>query len=371
MRTAIFHDYFSNIGGGEQVIKELAKLFQADVYTTDISVPDWFTQDISLFSIGNTLPAPCLKQTNAIIRFFTERINEHYDLYICSGNWAHYAAFHHTPVIMYCQDAPVRALYDQYSHYLHNTNPILRPIFAGCSALLRIGDQEAIKKIHTIVANSRAVQNRVRKYYSRIAPVIYPPIDTSKYTWKPSEGFWLSVNRIYPEKQVDLQIEIFSKMPEQKLYVVGGIGSGDHARKYANTIKRRASHFQNIEILGTVTEEVLLSLYSRCTGLICTATDEAFGITPIEAMASGKPVIALKSGGYLETVIPTCGILVERNIDVIINTIREVSMKSNNYQIPCRNHASQFDLVHFHDQFRALASEVIRNNDDKCHNPKL
>lgn len=141
---------------------------------------------------------------------------------------------------------------------------------------------------------------RVKMYFHRDAEVIYPPVETTKFTCNEYGDFWLSVNRLYPEKRVELQIDAFREMPEEKLIIVGGYSEGDHAKSYAKNIIKNLP--DNVKLRGEVSELELLDLYSRCKGLICTAMDEDFGMTPVEAMASGKPVVAVNEGGFKETV---------------------------------------------------------------------
>ncbi len=103
------------------------------------------------------------------------------------------------------------------------------------------------------------------------------------------------MNRLYPEKRIELQIEAFRRMPEENLVVVGGFAKGDHASRYAENLIKNLP--PNARFLGEVTEEELQDLYARCRGLVCTALNEDYGLTPLEAMASGKPVIAIDEGG--------------------------------------------------------------------------
>ena len=103
-----------------------------------------------------------------------------------------------------------------------------------------------------------------------------------------------------PEKRIELQIEAFRKMPEERLIIVGGYAPGDHASRYAEKIKQTLP--LNVILCGEIPEEELRDLYSCCKAHICTALDEDYGLTPLEAMASGKAVVAVNEGGYRETV---------------------------------------------------------------------
>jgi glycosyltransferase involved in cell wall biosynthesis len=154
------------------------------------------------------------------------------------------------------------------------------------------------------------------------------------------------VNRIYPEKRIDLQFEVFRKLPEERLVVVGGYAEGDHAAKYYEKLVKNIPG--NVDMRGEVSEEVLIDLYARCKGLICTAVDEDFGLTPIEAMASGKPVVAVNEGGFRETVVQgKTGLLVEANRDVLVRAIKEISKDPEHYKEACKKRAADFDTSIF------------------------
>ncbi|MDX8549471.1 glycosyltransferase [Methanospirillum sp. J.3.6.1-F.2.7.3] len=361
MRVAIFHDYFSTQGGGERVVQELGKIFHADIFTTDIQIPILKSNNFTITSLGSIYSIPCLKQTSAAMRFFRSDFSHEYDLFIFSGNWAQYAAYHNKPSIYYCQDAPVRALYDQFPVYYSHLNTMYKPFFMTWAHFMRYFDQRTVKQVHTIVANSYKVSTRVKQYYNRNSTVIYPPVETTKYLWKKNEKFWISVNRLYPEKQIELQIKIFSRIPDIELLIIGGRGTGDHSKEYGKQISNMIEDYPNIHLLGEISEEHLIDLYSRCAGLICTARDEAFGLAPIEAMASGKPVVAINSGGYLETVPSECGRLVEPHIEELISAVIDISEKSDAYHNCCIENAKKFDSAIFKDSFLQLAKKVIHN----------
>ena len=124
------------------------------------------------------------------------------------------------------------------------------------------------------VAISETVQRRIGVFHKRNSEVIYPPVDTRRFRFQEYGDFWISVNRIYPEKRIDLQFEVFRKLPEQKLVVVGGYAEGDHAAKYYEKLIENIP--SNVKMRGVVSENELIDLYARCKGLICTAIDEGF-----------------------------------------------------------------------------------------------
>ncbi len=344
MRVAIFHDYFGAIGGGERVVLMMAKILDADIITTDTDALRKMDPDVRIVSLGPTPRIPGLKQVFASLKFRTCDFSDTYDFFIFSGNWAHQAAYRHHPNLWYCH-TPVRAFYDLYATFLERMPFIKRQIFRCWVATHRRFDQGAVRHVDAIVTNSRNTRERIRIYYRRDAEVIYPPVDVSACSCNEYGNFWLSVNRIYPEKRIELQIDAFRNLPGENLVIVGGYSEGDHASSYAAGLRQQLP--DNVTWLGEVSEYELRDLYSRCRGLLCTAMDEDFGMTPLEAMACGKPVVAVNEGGFRETVTQETGVLVEPSADNIAKAIKTVNMNPESCKEACMKRAKEFDLKHF------------------------
>lgn len=344
MKIAIFHDYIGTIGGGEKLVLTLARELNADVITTDInkdSIKKMEFDDINIISLGETIKLPPLKQISASIKFALCDFSKKYDFFIFSGNWAPFAAKTHKPNLLYCH-TPVRAFYDTYNLLLQRQSLLVKPLFIVWVALHKSISEHYMNHVEEIIANSRNTQSRIKNYLNRDAKIIYPPIDIRKYEFKEFGDFWLSVNRLYPEKRIDLQIETFRLIPDEKLIIVGSFTEGDHSSKYVEKIRQDLP--KNVELRSEISEEELIDLYSRCKGFITTAIDEDFGMTPVEAMASGKPVITVKEGGYLESIIDRkTGIFVEPNVHSIINAMEIISENGKNYRKDCEEQAKKFD----------------------------
>jgi glycosyltransferase involved in cell wall biosynthesis len=349
MRIAIFHDYFGAIGGGERVVLLMARILDADIITTDTDALRKLDPQVRFFSLGSTPKYPGYKQIAAFLKFYLCDFSREYDLFIFSGNWAHYAAHRHHPNIWYCH-TPIRAFYDLYFVFLKRMDILSRQEFRIWSRIQRKLDQRSVSNIDTIIANSKNVQERIRKVYDRDADVIYPPVDMSRFHTTGYEDFWLSVNRIYPEKRIEFQLDAFRNLPEEKLVIAGGFALGDHANQYAKKLHQQIS--PNVTMVGEVTEQELINLYATCKGLICTAMDEDFGLTPLEAMASGKPVVAVDEGGFRETVTPQTGVLVEPFQVNIVNAIKTLNRNTESYREVCIARAREFDLPHFTERIK-------------------
>jgi glycosyltransferase involved in cell wall biosynthesis len=296
----------------------------------------------------------------AMFRFEHSNLQDEYDYFIFSGNWAHHASKHHSPSIFYC-NTPVRAVYDLYPSFSQSLPFYSRPAYAAWACAIKWKDQRSVKRVTKVVANSKNVQERIYRYHNRESEVIYPAIDTSLYRCEEYGDFWLSVNRLYPEKRIYLQIEAFSRHPEENLVIVGGCAPGDHASSYARYIYSLAAKYPNINILGQVPHEEVQSLYARCKGLICTAVNEDFGMTPLEAMASGKPVIAVCEGGFLETVTPSCGVLIAADQRSIFEAVQKVGVNPEQFHDACISRAAEFDISVFKKKILVAVDEITRD----------
>ena len=199
--------------------------------------------------------------------------------------------------ISYCM-TPTRFLWDDSQRYaLESTYPkFIKKFLPPFLSYLRIWDLAASQRVDKFIANSNFVKTRIKKYYDRDAEVIYPAIDTSKFGITDKIGdYFLMVGRFVPYKKFDFAIEVFNALRDKglKLKIIGG--GPDYKR-----LKKMAK--DNIEFLGLVSDEELASYYSHTQAVIF-PQEEDFGLIPIEAMASGRPVIAYRAGGAKETVI--------------------------------------------------------------------
>ena len=348
LRIAIFHDYIGAIGGGEKLILTLARELKADVITTDMdkdSIIKMGFEDVKIMSLGETIKFPPLKQIAASYKFAMCDYSDKYDFFIFSGNWAHFAAKKHKPNMWYCL-TPTRAFYDLYDTFTQRQSFIVRNFFKIWVAIHEPISKKFVNHVEFVTTISQNVQKRIKKYHGLDSKIVYPAIDISKYRFEKYGDFWLSVNRLYPEKRIELQIDAFRQMSNENLTIVGGFAKGDHAAKYASYIVDNLPN--NVKLLGSISEDELIELYANCKGLITTAMDEDFGMTPTEAMAAGKPVIAVSEGGYLETVIDgKTGILIGVKSGDIINAVNIISKNPEKYRKDCEEQAKKFDLPIF------------------------
>lgn len=209
-----------------------------------------------------------------------------------------------------------------------------------------------------MVCNSKNTQGRVKRYLKRDAKVVYPPIESKRFKFKKSGDFWLSVNRLISHKRVDIQLRAFAKLPKERLVVVGSYEQSRHFKTYAGYLE--GIRPQNVKILNWVSNPELLNLYSTCKGFVTTAKDEDFGMTPVEAMASGKPVVAANEGGYKETVIDgVTGSLIDNiNPDRLVNALKKVGKDPERYKEACLKRASEFDTRVFVKEMKEVLKDA-------------
>lgn len=360
MNIAIFHNYMDNIGGAEKVGLTLASELNADIYSTNIDkekIKKMGFCNINLKSIGNIPTNAPFKQQAALRKFRKLNLKGKYDFYIIDGDWAMSGAVNHKPNLWYVH-SPIREIWDLYKYTRQNTVPwFARWVFDLWVHNNRYLNRKYIRHVDNIVCNSTNTQKRIKKYFGRNAIVIYPPIKTLKFYYKKNGNFWLSVNRLISHKRVDIQAEAFRKLPNEKLIIVGCYEQSRHFKQYAAYINRIKT--QNVKILNWVDFNELSELYANCKGFITTSKDEDFGMTAVEAMASGKPVIAPNEGGYRETVIDgVTGTLIDDiNADKLVAAIMDIGKNSEKYKDACLKQAKKFDESVFIEKIKQQLTE--------------
>jgi glycosyltransferase involved in cell wall biosynthesis len=361
MKIAIFHDYIGAMGGAERVVLSLARELKADVITTDVDIDTvrmMGFEDINIISLGRTVKIAPLKQISACLLFARCDFSKKYDFFIFSNNWAHFAARKHKPNLLYCQSTPLRVFYDLYDIYNKQQSFFSSLWFRIWVGLHRKLYEYYMDHVDVIIANSTSIQERVKKYLNRTSKVVYPPVDISRFRFEEYDDFWLSVNRLYPEKRIELQLEAFRQTPDEKLLIVGGYAEADRSSIYARELMKVFP--KNVLLLGTVPDDELILLYSRCKAFIITSIQEPFGMAPVEAMASGKPVVGVREGGCLETVVDgSTGLLVDPVVPEIVNAINIISREPSKYKEKCMEQARKFNVDIFLDKMKEEIDEAI------------
>lgn len=304
MRVALVHDLLIRLGGAERVLKTLGVIFpDAPIYTLlydEKKTGEVFPSSRIIPSSLQKLPRVIRKKHRLLLPLMPRSLEEwdfsQFDLVISSSTaFAHgIITPPHARHISYCH-SPARFLWDWTHEYLAENR--IRGIGKMAARLLshrlRVWDYYAADRPDAYIANSRHTASRIKKFFRRESAVIYPPVDSSKFKpAKTHEDFFLIVSNLTPFKRVDLAVQLFTKI--QKRLVV--IGDGPQ-RKYLENIAGPA-----VEFLGRQCDEAVRDYMGRSKALIFPG-EEDFGITPVEAMACGTPVLAYGVGGVTESVV--------------------------------------------------------------------
>ncbi len=373
LKIALIHDYLFEYGGAERVLEAIHEIWpKARLYTAFVdwawvrkNKKSWLRWSIkeSWFS-----RVPAHKQLCSPLRFLAPWIWENFDLraydlvisssawFICKGVIVHPGALH----FCYCHTPP-RYLYGYPESGRQNC--LTRFYGRLVNPFMRRYDFLTSKRVDYFICNSRNVQQRIKKFYQREAKVIYPPVTITKpplKTQKPKIDYYLMVNRLVGPKRVDLAIEACKKLA-LNLKIVG-------EGKAESALKALASSDPHIEFLGYLDDQQLAALYQNCRAVLYLAEEEDFGITPVEAMSFGKPVIALRSGGITESVVDgKTGFFIERpNLDELIEALKKFNLNFSKIKpAACLRQAQKFSKERFKKELVSFVASKIHQLEAK------
>jgi len=305
VKAAIVHEWLTNYAGSERVVEQLLQVLpDADLY----ALVDFLPDDGRGFIGGRRATTSFLQRLPMARKHFRHYLPlmplavEQFDLsghdVIVSSNHAVAKGVIVGPDQLHVSyvHSPIRYAWDLQHQYLAESGMgrgIKGIATRAVLHYLRQWDQGAASRVGQFVANSRYVARRILNTYRRQAEVIYPPVDVDAFPLRESkEPFYLAASRMVPYKRMPLIAEAFAAMPGRKLVVVG---DGTELAKV------KAAAGPNVEVLGYQSNDVLRDLMQRARAFVF-AAEEDFGITPVEAMACGTPVIAFGRGGATETV---------------------------------------------------------------------
>lgn len=362
MKVALVHDYLTQDGGAERVLRVFQELFP-DAPTFVLfhhpSTPNLLLQEKNIHTTFLQY-LPFIKHHYQwylpLMPFATERHNiQNFDVVISSTS-----AFAKgiitgpgTLHISYCH-TPTRYLWTDTHSYIHELNYpwIVKAALPSIISRLRLWDQMSAQRVDHFIANSEIVKERIQKFYRRDARVVYPPIDISTYSPAPHpEDYFLTGGRIVSYKKFDLVVQAFNRLGlPLKIFGTG-----------TEEASLRALALPNIEFLGRVEDEKLKELYRNAIAFINPQVED-FGLTAIESMASGRPVIAFAEGGALETVKEQVNGLFfyEQSWEAIADTVLHFD-HARFVPEEVRASVEKFDVLQFKKQFQNIVTELTED----------
>ena len=255
--------------------------------------------------------------------------------------------------ICYCH-SPMRYIWDLYPQYYNKSGILTKFFMAMTSPYIRTWDVTTSSRVDHFIANSRYVAKRIMKFYRRESTVIHPPVDTSKFSpGETSEDFYLCAGQITPYKKIELAVEAFSQMGK-RLIVAGSGATPDLIKRGGKTVT----------FLGAVSDTRLRELLSTCRALIYPGIED-FGIIPLEAMASGRPVIAFAAGGAMDTVIDgETGILFHaQTVESLTAAVKKMEETHSDFHgSTLRNFAATFDRSQFKAKLAAHIDDLLKSH---------
>lgn len=251
--------------------------------------------------------------------------------------------------LCYCH-TPTRYLWSDTHEYVQElgVNRLVKWMLPFFLSYVRLWDTMAAGRVDQFIANSKLVQRRIDKYYHRAAPVIYPPVDIERFAVGTVGDYYLTGGRLVPYKRFDLVIEAFAKLG-RKLKVFGTGPELDHLRAQATS---------NIEFVGRVDDAALAKLYQGCLAFINPQIED-FGITMVEAMAAGRPVLAYRAGGAEEIIQPgvTGAFFDYQTWEDLADVIVRTDLKQFNPAV-IQQYAQKFSTAQFSEQISSYLKQA-------------
>ena len=363
-RVAIVHDWLTGMRGGEWCLDLFCELLPEATLFTLVHHPGRLSGRIESMEIRTSfierLPGAGKLHQKYLPLFpkAVERFDlESYDFVLSSSHCVAKGAVAPpgTRHVCYCH-TPMRYIWEFFDDYFaHPGSGLLtRAVMPAVARYLRRWDVESAPRVDRFVANSAHVAGRIRSIYGREAEVIHPPVDLTRFRAdRRREDYYLILSALVPYKKVALAVEAFRDLGE-RLVVVGRGPEMERLRSAAG---------KNTTFLGWAGDEEVADLLARARALLFPGNED-FGIVPLEAMASGCPVIAYAAGGALETVVPertgeraATGLFFERqDAGSLAAAVRSFDPERFDPQA-LREHAALFDLPVFRRKIRLLLDE--------------
>lgn len=368
---ALVHDFLTNVGGAENVLRVIAGIYEkSDIFTliSDKKILkdsefNWLKKKRVFSSFLQKFPKFLKNRKKWLLPFMPTAVEtfdfRDYKLVISSSGAFAKGIVVKSKVIHICyMHSPLRYVWDWYHEYLEENyfkgkTKIFVRLFLN---YLRMWDRASAMRPDYLIANSKYTQARIKKYYNRDSQVIYPPVEVEDFeATKENQGYFLTVSRLSAYKRVDTLIDTFDKLGLPLVIV----GDGPERKRLEEKIKK-AENSQKIKIVGAIKRERLIKLYESARAFVFACEDD-FGIAVVEAMAAGKPVVALKRGGAVETVIEgeTGEFFDNSDVGTIANVVQRFVENENKYDFrKIRKQAEKFNRKKFEQELTRFVDQI-------------
>jgi glycosyltransferase involved in cell wall biosynthesis len=360
-KILILHDYFLYKGGGERLVICLAQNLKADIATAFIAKDAFDPRQAGLSvrellheSIWSKIPGFRYLQTQIAFLFRTTFFKE-YDVIIYSGDCLTALLRAQSKINIAYIHTPPRHLFDLYHERLTSYAWWKKIIFVPFAKFNQWRWRTLSRRFDAVLTNSHHVEARIKKYLGLNAVVVYPPCTTLPFKNLGQGDYFFSWARLYDVKRVALIVEAFTKMPEKKLIVASGGPEMERLQKMA------AGH-NNIQLIGWITDAQLLEYLGNCLATIYIPVREDFGMSAVESMVAGKPVIGVAEGGLLEIIKDgQNGVLLPENptVENMITAVRALTPeKAKAMAAACQATGENFSDQRFVDGVRTAIEQV-------------
>ena len=359
MKIAFVQDWLTVDGGAEKVAKEIINCFdEVDVFCLIDFLSDKDRKEIikgksTTTSFIQKLPFAKTLYRNYLPLFpkAIESLNfKGYDIIISSSYAVAKGLKKASPNqihICYCH-SPIRYAWDLQEQYLSQISGVKKMLAKMFLPYIRKWDLKTVDRPDFYIANSKFIAERIKRIYNKKATVIYPPVDTGAFTFNnKKQDYYFTSARLVAYKKTDIIVKAFAKLPQHQLIVSG---DGPELEK----LKRIAT--PNVKFIGFVKREQLIEFMQKAKAFIL-AAEEDFGITSIESQSCGTPVIALKKGGYVETVVENKTGLFFNNqtSQSIIEAITLFETKKTTFvETDFLENTARFSIDRFRDEFKTF-----------------
>ncbi|MDD3145045.1 MAG: glycosyltransferase [Candidatus Gracilibacteria bacterium] len=358
-KTIIMHDTFLYKGGGERLILMMAKALNADLASGFFSAGSFDLRKEGFKGEMISVSSEIFKKGFRHIKLkwaflFNTKFLKNYETVIFSGDSI--SSVRNCNVtskkIYYCHTPP-RYIYDLHDLYLKKVPFFIKPIFKLFCYVFKKSYESDVRKMDLVLTNSINTQKRIKKFLGIDSVVLYPPVNLKEFKYISTKDYYLSFARLSDAKRVDKIVEAFKLMPDKKLLVIYGENDPQKSKIFS-----LAKGHSNIEFKTLPGNVGFTDYVGNCIATIYIPIDEDFGMSPVESMAAGKPVLGVNDGGLKETIIDSkTGYLINADLKIedIVEAVNKLTVeKCLDMKADCKERANDFSLSKFEQKLKEI-----------------